>query len=246
MTQITRTHRMPQVNLLPPETFESRQTRKKVGLIALVGAALTALLMMFSVVQSGKITKLDTELQEIQGTNTQLNQTVTNLQRFQQLSDELDARLALVQSAVTGGVEWSHVMQDVAEQLPDGLWLTGMTATMGTSTTTVPAPPAPVPTTPAPTDTTAPPTTTTPTVPTVPVVPAAPSGAIVATMTFTGYAFEVDTVSQWLQNLQRVPGWANSWTSETTRAPQGDTLLYSFNATVDITSDYLAQFGSTS
>ncbi|MFN2545479.1 MAG: PilN domain-containing protein [Actinomycetota bacterium] len=238
MSLTTRTRPMPQVNLLPPETREQQVSRRKVGLVSLVGAALVGLLVLFSLVQGAKVADLDDQLSSAQATNSALQTEASRLQQYETLRQSLSSRLALVQGALAGGLRWSHVMHDLSKALPDGVWLTGVTANMGASGAipgTVPA-----------TTTTAPAATVPATTTATGTTPAAPaSGQIVASLTFTGFALDIPSVSDWLQSLETVDGWENAWASSTAQAQGGNTVVYSFNSTVDITSEYLAQNGST-
>jgi Tfp pilus assembly protein PilN len=64
-----------------------------------------------------------------------------------------------------------------------------------------------------------------------------PSGLIAGTIQFDGKALTHLTVAQWLDQLQRVPGWANSWISSATREESTDGTDVMFSGTVDLTTE---------
>jgi hypothetical protein len=245
---------MPQVNLLPPETRERQRVRKHVGLVSLAGVALVGLLVLLSSTEGAKIADLNDQLAQVQSTNATLQTTASHLQPFEDERNAFAARLGLVQGALSGGVRWSHVLQDLSHADPGGMWLTTLAATMGSSGApgAAPAPaPAPVPSPAAvssPAPATSPGATTTTTAPAAAGTAGtvAPGGTIVASLSFQGWAVDVPTISQWLTRLEAVNGWANAWVSQAQKTVTGNTVVYQFSGTVDVTAGYLTKNGTQS
>jgi Tfp pilus assembly protein PilN len=72
---------------------------------------------------------------------------------------------------------------------------------------------------------------------------AAPTAAgLVGSISFTGTAKEIDTLSSWLTRLETVKGWVNSWAS--TASETGEfSRIYTFTSGIDLTTDALTRRG---
>jgi Tfp pilus assembly protein PilN len=230
MSQLTRTRPTTQVNLLPPETKEQQKSKRQVGLVSVVGAVLVGLLVLYSMVQGAKVADMQDQLAQIDATNQTLQEKAVKLQKFEADRQSEAARLALVQGALSGGLRWSRVLQDVSNSLSDGVWLTSIQATMNDASFLVPGATAP--------------TTTVPTDPTAPAGTAPTSSQVVGTITFTGFATEIRKVSEWLQNLDGVDGWANAYSNSVSEVNGVNQVVYQVSATVDITTHYVEKNGS--
>ena len=122
---------MRAVNLLPKDHAQKGAGRPSapvlVGVCAgvLVAAALGADFMM----QSGKITKEQRHLDELQAQVDALPQTPVGPSQGQaQLAGEHSARVAALSSALANRVAWDRIFREFSLVLPDDVWLTTLTA----------------------------------------------------------------------------------------------------------------------
>jgi Tfp pilus assembly protein PilN len=232
VSQLTRTRPTTQVNLLPPETKEQQKSKRQVGLVMVVGGVLVGLLVLYSLVQGAKVADLQDHLGRVNTRVGKLQAKAQSLQQFEIDREETAARLALVQGALAGGVRWSRVMQDVSRVVPDGVWLTSVTGAMNSAGVPLSTGTVPTDTTTAPTD----PTAVAGTTPT--------SSQIAGTLTFTGYALDIPSAAEWLQNLEGVDGWANAYSGSVAEEHGVNQVVYEIVSSVDITANYVAKNGS--
>jgi Tfp pilus assembly protein PilN len=194
------------------------------AVVAGVGAVVALLFFVF-VLQSARLSNAEQKLQAQEAVNADLQGKIGQLQQFQQLKLTVAAREALAASALSGQVAWSGVLRDISMVIPNKMWLTGMNGTL-TGTT---APLAPSGT---PTNTAAP-------------APVAPT--LVGTIQFQGMASDFPTVGRWLQRLEQVNGWVNSWATNALRqssdaaSTQINADKVQFTASVDLTTEATVQ-----
>jgi type IV pilus assembly protein PilN len=121
---------MPRINLLPWRD-EERKERKVKFLVALggsaIGAALTAFigyLMMDSMVsaQDMRNEKLKAEISELDKQIEKINGLEADKARF-------IARMEVIEKLQRSRPEIVHIFDEIAKQLPDGVYLTGITQT---------------------------------------------------------------------------------------------------------------------
>jgi Tfp pilus assembly protein PilN len=209
-----------QVNLLPPETRERQVARRQTTLVAVVGAAVIALLVLFYFLQVVAQSDVEDQLQQQEQQNASLEQEAAELQKFEDLRTELQARRGLVTQTLAGEVLWSQILQDLSRVIPPSMWLTDLSASLsGAQAPGAEATPAPQPTT-GPT-----------------------SGELVGSLTFQGTSLDTQTLSDWLTRLEQVPGWVNAWVSKADRAAQGGAQVYQFSGTVDLGQAVVARRG---
>lgn len=73
--------------------------------------------------------------------------------------------------------------------------------------------------------------------------PAEPGAPVfVGTISTTGAAEGIDSLSTWLTRLEQVEGWVNPWMSSISRREAGDDV-FTFTSGVDLTSDVLTSRG---
>lgn len=215
ITTATRTT-FSSVNLLPPETRERQETRRKTGFVVAAGVAVLAVLGFFYFMQGTKVSQLQ---EKVAAENTRiatLGVEVTKLQPYQQLQESLTSRQTVLDAALGGDISWSNVLHELSAAVPPDAWLMSVSATSTQGTAAAAIPVAPVTT--------------------------APTG-IVGSMTFEGSAMDTDTLSSFLIRLAREPGWVNAWMSSAQRTAIGSTPVWSFSSSVDLTSDVLSKRG---
>jgi type IV pilus assembly protein PilN len=136
-----------QVNLLPPENKERQATQRKVKVVALIGGAVVALLVLFSMVEQHKVSNLEGKISTQASANAALQAQVTKLQPYATLRESMIQREGLEHTAMANTVHWSSVLHDLSTILPSKVWLTsiaGTTAPSATPATTSTGQPSPV------------------------------------------------------------------------------------------------------
>jgi Tfp pilus assembly protein PilN len=71
-----------------------------------------------------------------EGVNRQLQAQVNDLQRFQELQNQLEAKQGLVNSVFVGEVSWSTVLVDISQVIPSDAYLTNLTGSISPATAT--------------------------------------------------------------------------------------------------------------
>lgn len=193
--------------------------------VAGVGAVVALLFFVF-VLQSARLSNAEQKLKAQQAVNSDLQGKIGQLQQFQDLKLTVAARQALAAEALSGQVAWSGVLRDVSMVIPGKMWLTGLSATL----TNAPAAPLPASGTPPSTGGASAPAT----------------ASLVGSIQFQGMASDFPTVAKWLNRLEQVKGWVNSWATNAARAAGTDSTdlnanKVTFNASIDLTSDATVQ-----
>jgi Tfp pilus assembly protein PilN len=122
---------MTKVNLLPREIRQAQRTQRQTAVVAVLGAVAVGIVLFLWFLQGVRLSDLDDKVAAQESTNAELQSQVNELQRFQQLRADLEARRRVVQSVLGGGIAWSGVLRDVSLVIPERMWLTGMTGTLG-------------------------------------------------------------------------------------------------------------------
>ncbi|MFL5799114.1 MAG: PilN domain-containing protein [Actinomycetota bacterium] len=195
---------MTQVNLLPREIRQRQTTRRQTGVVVALGVVAVGALLVMWFLQGIRLSNFNDKIAAQNATNQGLETQVAALQHFAQEQAALEARKALLQSALANTVRWSGVLNKVAQVEPNTMWLDTLT---GTAT----APAAAVPGT----------------------VPGGTT-SLVGTISFSGSSLDTATIALWLTNLQTVPGWVNPWFSSAAKADVNGTTVWSFSSTVDL------------
>src|SRR2546423_3756378 len=117
----------PSVNLLPPETRDRQKTRRRMGVVAVVGVAALVVVGLVYYLQSNHEADLKDKVAAQSATNAALQQQVTTLQPFEQLKETLTARQALATTALAGDISWSNLLHELAVSVPSKAWLVSFT-----------------------------------------------------------------------------------------------------------------------
>jgi Tfp pilus assembly protein PilN len=137
---------VPRVNLMPPEIAESarmRQVQLVMGLGVLVAVVIVALLYMH---EHSKVSAAKSQLTAAQDAEAGLNSKLASLASVRQTLADVQAKQALLTSAMGGEVRWSGVLSDLSLRIPHNVFLTSMTVAQ--TTTSTPSTPANTPGTP--------------------------------------------------------------------------------------------------
>ena len=197
---------MTQINLLPREIRDRQTTRSTTGIVIALGAlAIVALLVMWFL-QGLHLSDVKDKVEAQNATNQRLEAEVASLQHFAQEQADLQARKELLQSVLTNTVQWSGVLNKVAQVEPNSMWLDSLTGSVTSPTATAPGAPA----------------------------PATGGTALIGNIAFTGNALDTQTIALWLTTLESVPGWVNPWFASATKTDVNGTPVWQFSSTVDL------------
>ena len=214
MTTMTTTRSgYTQVNLLPPETKELQKTRRQTVLIVAVGVAVLAVLLLFSFIQGAKVSGLQDKLDAQDATNATLQAQTAKLQPYEAMREAVTTEQQLVDTALAGDVSWSDLLHRLAAVIPAKMWINTLSATTNTGQAATTAPSTTVP------------------------------SSVIGSLTFQGEAMDTDTLSQWLIDLGKVPGWVNPWLSSAQKGSVGSTTVYSFSSSVDLSKGVVSKRG---
>lgn len=197
---------MSQVNLLPPDIQQGQRYRRVTGLVVLAGLAILGLLILFYLLQVGRLASVNDDIAAQEANNATLNSEIASLSKYEDLQAEAQQQQQLLNDAYAGEVSYSGLMMDMSRVVPSDAFLSALSVTTPGATTT----PATTPT-----------TTTT--------------AGFIGSMTASGEAIGFDSLSQWLTNLAGVNGWENPW-MPTITADADIQNAYLFTSSVDLSS----------
>ena len=167
---------MGQVNLLPPDILQGQRYRRLTLTVLLAGAIILALIVVFFLVQVGRLGSVNSDIAAKKQSNAQLQSQIDSLQKYDELQVQAQQAQSQLDAAYAGEVSFSGMLMDLSRVIPSDAYLDTFTAT-------ITGPPA------ATTGGTT--TTTTP---------------LIGTMTTGGQAIGIDSLSIWLTRLELGPG----------------------------------------
>jgi Tfp pilus assembly protein PilN len=130
-----------QVNLLPRDIRQRATTRRRTGIVAALGGVVVAALLVIWFLQGMRLSDLNDKLDAQNATNDRLQAEVAGLQHFADEQTALEARKALLQSALANTIRWSGVLNKVSQVEPNTMWLDSLTGSITVATPGAPAPP---------------------------------------------------------------------------------------------------------
>lgn len=133
---------MSQVNLLPPDIMQRQRLRRLTYLIAAGSVGVMALIVLFYVVQFGRLASTREDIDQQERSNQSIQSDIQALQQFDDLQKEALDKQKLLASAFVGEVSFSGILMDVSRLMPGTAYLNQLSAQTTLSTTTPPATPA--------------------------------------------------------------------------------------------------------
>jgi Tfp pilus assembly protein PilN len=119
---------MSQVNLLPPDILAAQRQRRLAGVVALAGVGLIALIFLFYVLQLGRLSGVENDIEQAQQNNQGLQNEINDLQEFQQLQTQAQEKEQLLDQVFAGEISFSGLLMDVSRVIPGTAALTSMSA----------------------------------------------------------------------------------------------------------------------
>jgi Tfp pilus assembly protein PilN len=118
-----------QVNLLPPDILAAQRQRRLAGVVALAGVGVIGLILVFYVLQLGKVSGIRSDIDQQQQTNQGLQSEIQKLREFEQLRTQAQAKQKLLNDVFANEISFSGVLMDISRVIPSSAALTSMTAT---------------------------------------------------------------------------------------------------------------------
>lgn len=200
---------MRRIDLLPSTYQERRRERRNLGLVVVASMLVLLLLIGWWFLLGAEVRSEKDKLADAQSTNQRLQGEIAQLSRFAGLQAEVTAKRQALVTVMTGDVDWPAVMTEVAMVIPGEVWLTGMSASAGTTEGA-----APVGTETAP----------------VRVSDQTPFGRI----SFQGKSLSMPGVAKWLVSLRTVREFAAIWLNTATASETEGTITIDFDSTLEL------------
>ncbi len=117
-------HTPIELNLLPPSIVRESLFRKKQGLLAGSGFLVVAILALLFV-HTYKDAENQREIRDVlQGQVDELNSWSRQMESVQREIEQVETDLAVIATLANERAQWSSVLDDIREHLPDGAWIT--------------------------------------------------------------------------------------------------------------------------
>jgi len=136
---------MSQVNLLPPDILQGQRYRRLTLTVLAAGALILALIIIFFLVQVGRLGSVNGDIEAKQKTNAQLQSQIDSLQKYDDLQVQAQQAQSQLDAAYAGEVSFSGMLMDLSRVIPSDAYLstfsatiTGPAPTTGGTTTTTP------------------------------------------------------------------------------------------------------------
>ena len=119
---------MPRINLLPWRD-EERKERKLKFLVALGGSAVAACLVAFVgyLMMDSMVSAQDARNERLKGEIAELDKQIEKINSLEADKARFIARMDVIEKLQRSRPEIVHIFDEIAHQLPDGVYLTGIT-----------------------------------------------------------------------------------------------------------------------
>lgn len=119
---------MSQVNLLPPDIIAAQRQRRMAGVVALAGVGVIGLILVFYVLQLGKLGGVRDDIENQERSNASLQNEIAQLQQFDELRARAQAKQELLDQVYANEVSFSGLLMDVSRVIPSTAALTSLSA----------------------------------------------------------------------------------------------------------------------
>jgi Tfp pilus assembly protein PilN len=135
---------MSQVNLLPPDILQGQRYRRLTLTVLAAGALILGLIIIFFLVQVGRLGSVNDDIAAKEQTNAQLQSQIDSLQKYDDLQVQAQKAQSQLDAAYAGEVSFSGMLMDLSRVIPSDAYLDTFTAAVtgpppaagGTTTTT--------------------------------------------------------------------------------------------------------------
>jgi Tfp pilus assembly protein PilN len=129
-----------EVNLLPPDILAEQRQRRMAGVVALAGLGVLVLIGLFYLLQANKLAGIRADIEDQQRTNAELQREIDQLQEFDQLRAQAQAKQELLNEVFANEISFSGLLMDVSRVIPSTAALTSMSASAEEPTPTTGGP----------------------------------------------------------------------------------------------------------
>jgi Tfp pilus assembly protein PilN len=119
---------MSQVNLLPPDVLAAQRQRRLAGVVALAGVGVIGLILLFYVIQLGRLNGVQSDIERAELNNQALQNEIAQLQEFEQLQAQAQEKQQLLDEVFANEISFSGLLMDVSRVIPGTAALTSMNA----------------------------------------------------------------------------------------------------------------------
>lgn len=206
-------------NLLPRKYGIRKRQNRTVTLIVLGGVVLMALMGLWWISLGLSISDEEQTLASVQTQNARLAAEAADLQQYAVLQTEALAKAGALQSVMSGDIYWPTVLTEVSALIPHDVWLDSMSASAGLTEGA----------TPTGTENAE-----------IRIGEGSPAGRI----QFTGQALDMDSVADWLDQIESgkpfEAAWLNRATGSAVQVGAGQ-ATFQFDSTVELSQEALSQ-----
>ena len=115
---------MRTINLLPQEGKRETQSRRRLLLMAGLGALFLLLLAAVTVWRQGAVDDARKELEAQQSANQSLQAEVAALAGAEDIQNQFNAEVVTLSLALANDVSWGRLLVDLGRVIPDRVWVT--------------------------------------------------------------------------------------------------------------------------
>ena len=201
---------MSQVNLLPPDIVRAQAYRRRTSAVIVAGAIVLLRVFGFYLTQNSKLGQVNEEIDAQNATNASIQAGIAEKQKFADLQAEAQARQQLLSAAYAGEVSFSALLMDFSRVIPSDAYVDSLALQTVDTSAGDPA--------------------------------AAATGVttnLVGSISGSGQAVSIDTLSVFLTRLEQVKGWVNPWMSTVSKNDVG----YDYSLSVDLTDEVVTERG---
>ena len=202
---------MSQVNLLPPDILQAQHYRRLTSLVFLGGIVLLVLVFGFYLLQANKLSGVNDSIATQNANNASIQASIASKQKFAELQAKAQAKQQLLSAAYAGEVSFSALLMDFSRVIPSDAFVDSLALQIAE-----------------------------PTVPVEGTVDVTVAG-LIGTITGSGTASTVDSLSIFLTRLEQVKGWVNPWIATVSQNTELDG--YDYSLSVDLTDEVLTDRG---
>ncbi len=109
---------MGQVNLLPPDILQGQRYRRLTLTVLLAGAIILALIVVFFLVQVGRLGSVNSNIEAKKQSNAQLQSQIDSLQKYDDLQVQAQQAQSELDAAYAGEVSFSGMLMDLSRVIP--------------------------------------------------------------------------------------------------------------------------------
>jgi Tfp pilus assembly protein PilN len=117
-----------QVNLLPPDILAAQRQRRMAGVVALAGVGVIALIVLFYLVQVGRLSGVQSDIERAEDSNRSLQSDIAELREFEELRQRAQAKQALLNAVFANEISFSGLLMDISRVIPSDAALTTLSA----------------------------------------------------------------------------------------------------------------------